>query len=98
MKVENSNITPLSSNKPEAAQPVKGGGRSVDQAGAAASRDRAELSERARLLAKAKTALEETPDVDMERIHDLQKLVESGAYDIPFDELARLLMAKLGKE
>jgi len=70
----------------------------VDQAGATAPRDRAELSERARLLAKAKAALEETPDVDMERIHDLQKMIQTGAYEIPYDELARLLLAKLGIE
>jgi flagellar biosynthesis anti-sigma factor FlgM len=53
------------------------------------------VSERARLLAKARVSLNETPDVRSEKVDTLREKIETGNYPVPYDELARRLMPQV---
>lgn len=58
-------------------------------------KDQAELSESARLLARALNEADETPAARAEQVRLLKEQVEAGAYEIPHEELARRLLAHL---
>ncbi len=61
-------------------------------------KDQASLSEAARLLAKARLALVERPELRDELIQSLQEKIQAGEYDVPFDELAAKLLEQLQAE
>ncbi len=96
MKVENNYINPLSTNKADGSLPVKNQSRSTEPAASGVEKDRADLSEQARVLGKARTALDETPQVDQQRVEEIQQRYQSGEYKINFEELARRLLTRLG--
>jgi flagellar biosynthesis anti-sigma factor FlgM len=99
MKIDSLSPNPLSSNPSEGAGQVKNSGH-ADQGsrvqGAGAS-DRADLSDRARLLAKARTSFQNTPDINQEKVADVKKRVDSGTYSIPTDQLVRRLLHRLNQ-
>ncbi len=64
------------------------------QTGPLSGKDRASLSEQARLLARAHTALEETEEQRSDRVSALKEQIATGNYEIPVDELARRLAAR----
>jgi negative regulator of flagellin synthesis FlgM len=95
MKIDNNGISPLSSKPTDPAQrperkPVNGEVSSVNQ-----SRDKAELSDNARLLSKARTALENVPDVRADKVAQVSQQVQSGDYSIRLDEIARRLIGRV---
>jgi flagellar biosynthesis anti-sigma factor FlgM len=96
MKIENSNINPLSTNKAEASYQIDKQTRSVDGVSSTQDKDKAELSDKGRILSKARTALNETPDVNTEKVSMLQSMINSGSYQIPFSDLANRLLGRLG--
>jgi negative regulator of flagellin synthesis FlgM len=102
MKVENSGITPLPPNMSEAAHNVDKTGRIGEQSlsvDATGSKDKAEFSNKARELVKARTAFDETPEVRNERVKQLKDQIETGAYEISYDNLAlRLRSIIINKE
>ncbi len=51
-------------------------------------KDKASFSDDARILAKSRTALDETPDIRSERVEQLRQEIASGEYKIPVQELA----------
>jgi negative regulator of flagellin synthesis FlgM len=53
------------------------------------------LSVRARLLSAARAALAEAPDVRADKVDALRQAVETGTYQVPYDRLARRLVARL---
>ncbi|MBM4423047.1 MAG: flagellar biosynthesis anti-sigma factor FlgM [Chloroflexi bacterium] len=55
--------------------------------------DHASLSERARLLQRARTALEASSDVDYERVNKAREAVTNGTYKIDLRSLADKLMS-----
>ena len=61
-------------------------------------KDQASLSEAARLLAKARSALVEQPELRDELIQSLQEKIQAGEYDVPVDELAAKLLEQLQAE
>ncbi len=90
MKIENNNLNPIVPNhKPDGIQPA---GKGTHAVSAGAKTDRAELSEQARLLLKARLAAQETPDVRPERVESLKQRITDGTYTIPIQELAGRLM------
>lgn len=95
MKVENNSINPLLPNKAEGSRPVERQSQPGEASSISGAKDKAELSERARLLAKARVKLAESPDVDMERIERLQQKIREGTFSIPYEELARRLLPHL---
>lgn len=76
----------------------KSAGRdSVDKSAGSASnlsgKDQATLSEGARLLAESLAALNNAPEVRADLVAQLRSQIESGEYEIPYDELAKKLAA-----
>lgn len=61
------------------------------RADAMAGKDQATLSERARLLAKARAGLDEIPEVRSEKVDALRQQVEDGIYQIPIEQLVKRL-------
>jgi flagellar biosynthesis anti-sigma factor FlgM len=95
MKIENTGIQPLSTKKTENALPVEKREGLSETGTVRAGKDKVEMSENARLLAKARATLSDTESADAERIALLKQQVESGDYTIQVGELARKLLAKL---
>lgn len=95
MKIEPTGLQPLSTKKTENATPVEKREELSEAESARAGKDKVEMSENARLLAKARTTLSDTESADAERIALLKQQVESGDYTIQVGELARKLLAKL---
>lgn len=96
MKIENSNINPLSTGKTDASYSIDKQSRQVDHVSSTQEKDKAELSSKAKILSKARIALNETPDVNTEKVNRLQESITSGTYQIPFSDLANRLLGKLG--
>jgi flagellar biosynthesis anti-sigma factor FlgM len=95
MKIENTSMLPLSSKSTESAKPVEKKDSLKATRSAHAGQDKAEMSENARLLAKARTALGNVDETDTERVAALRKQIESGDYTVQVSELARKLVAKI---
>ncbi len=95
MKIENTGIQPLSTKKTENATPVEKREELSETGKVRAGKDKVEMSENARLLAKARATLGDTESADAERLALLKQQVESGDYTIQVGDLARKLLAKL---
>lgn len=99
MKIENNSISPTGRSHSDGISPVDkgqarhGGSREVD---GQQSKDRATLSNEAQLLAKTMVALSGTTDVRMERVEALRVQLMENKYQIPYQELARQLIGRLG--
>lgn len=94
MKIENNGISSLSTQSTEAAQRAErkssaGGAGRVQQ-----GHDKAELSESARLLAKARAQMDSQDSVRSERLDEIRQQVNNGDYTIQVEELARRLMVR----
>jgi flagellar biosynthesis anti-sigma factor FlgM len=99
MKIDSLSPNPLSSNPSEGAGQVKNSGHTEQGSrvqGAGAS-DRADLSDRARLLGKARAAFQNTSEVNQEKVADIKQRVDSGTYTVPADQLARRLLHRLNQ-
>lgn len=97
MKIENSHLNQTPIQRPENSHPVSGAGQSQASEKSKRSEDRADLSERARLLAQAHSAIENIPaDQDRDtRVEELRDKVSSGSYTVPVKDLARKLLERL---
>lgn len=94
MKIENTGIQPLSTKPPEKPTSVEKREELSETESTHAGQDKVEMSENARLLAKARAALGNSENADTERLALLKKQVESGDYTVQVSDLARKLMAK----
>ncbi|MDR3578319.1 MAG: flagellar biosynthesis anti-sigma factor FlgM [Anaerolineaceae bacterium] len=95
MKIENSGITSLPSNKAESSQRTDKNNRSADVQTLGGDKDKAVVSDNARLLAKARTALDKSAETSDEKVNQLRSQVESGDYTLKIDEVAKKLAAHL---
>ncbi len=98
MKIENQGLNPTDCSKPKTARPVENDPRGAGQRVHLPHLDRkdeAALSEVARLMSKARLALDETPEVRTERIAALQEQVQNDMYEVPIEALARQLASRL---
>ena len=95
MKIENTNLSPLSSKPTEFAKRVEKKESLKNARSVRGGPDKVEMSEDARLLAKARAALGNTEDLDTEKLAGLRKQIESGDYTVQVTELARKLAARL---
>jgi len=94
MKIENNGSTPVS---PKKVDNVSSAGKKSPlqrTANVAMGKDHAEVTENARLLAKARMSLDSLENVENDRIEMLRREIESGSYQIPVEDLARRLLAK----
>ncbi len=93
MKIEHSGMDPISAGRAEAARPVDPS-RSAGEAArwrTEENRDRAWVSERARLLAAARAELAKAEEVRQDRVEEMRKALEAGTYQVPHTALARRL-------
>ena len=95
MKIENNNMLPLSAKPAEVATPVEKKEETNEAASIRSRQDRVEMSDNARLLAKARTALGNVEETDSERLTMLKDQIASGDYTVKVSELARKLLATL---
>jgi flagellar biosynthesis anti-sigma factor FlgM len=96
MKIENSNLSPLFSKPTDSARRVEKKEVSRNTQAIRSGQDRVEMSEDARLLAKARLAMNSiSDDTNNEKISELREKIESGDYTVQVTELARRLAAKL---
>jgi flagellar biosynthesis anti-sigma factor FlgM len=58
--------------------------------------DQAALSEQARVLNKARAAIDTIPEVRTEKVSALRDQINSNSYKVPFEELAHRLLVRLG--
>jgi flagellar biosynthesis anti-sigma factor FlgM len=95
MKIENTSLSPLSSKPAESTKRVEKKDSLKNTRSVHAGQDKAEMSENARLLAKARAALGNVDETETERVAALRKQIESGDYTVQVSELARKLVAKI---
>jgi negative regulator of flagellin synthesis FlgM len=95
MKIENTGLQPLSAKPTKNANPIERREELNETESVRGGQDKVEMSENARLLAKARAALGNTESADSERIAQLKQQVESGDYTVQVGDLARKLIAKL---
>jgi len=95
MKIENTNLSPLSSKPMESAKRVEKKDALKDVRSVRTGQDKVEMSEEARLLAKARVALGNVDDTNTEKLATLRGQIESGDYTVQVNELARKLAARL---
>ena len=94
MKIENTNLSPLSSKPTESAKRIEKKDTPKDVKSIQAGQDKVEMSEDARLLAKARAALGNVEENNAEKLATLRRQIESGDYTVQVHELARKLAAK----
>ena len=98
MKIENSGLNRISRQETEAAAALEKNNPHTDPAAGverSGGKDRATLSERARVLARARVALDETPEVRTEKVGKLRDEIESGSYQPPLQEVVKRLASQV---
>ncbi len=94
MKIENTSLQPLSAKPTTNTVPIERREEVNETETVRSGQDKVEMSENARLLAKARAALGNTENTDAERLALIKQQIESGDYTIQVSELARKLTAK----
>jgi flagellar biosynthesis anti-sigma factor FlgM len=94
MKIETTGLQTLSATPTKNANSIDKREEVNETESVHAGNDKVEMSENARLLAKARAAMSNTENADAERIALLKQQVESGDYTIQVGDLARKLLAK----
>jgi flagellar biosynthesis anti-sigma factor FlgM len=94
MKITNNGLNPINTPKTETSSTVGKTGQGSETA-PIEKRDRAELSEQARIMLKSKNRLGELDAAQNERIEELRKSIETGNYQVPVEKLASILTARL---
>ena len=94
MKIENNQTQSVAFRKTEQAQ-AAGRSEGTQHAGKTSQRDRAELSESARLFASARAAYDTVPGASEEKLAELRDAVQNGTYSVPVQDLARAIAARL---
>jgi len=95
MKIENNLLNQLQANKTESAQQVEKQQKQSEQTSRTSQKDSLEVSEKARLLSKARAALDGVDEVRAQKVNDLKELVNQGDYKVPHEELAKRLAAHI---
>jgi negative regulator of flagellin synthesis FlgM len=95
MKIENNGLNRLSKNEAENANSVErsnqnGDASSLNKLG---GKDQATLSDRGRILSKARVAMDDVADVRAERVAPLRAQIESGQYQIPYADILKKIVS-----
>jgi flagellar biosynthesis anti-sigma factor FlgM len=94
MKIEPTGLQPLSVKPAEKSASVEKREEIGEADSARAGKDKVEMSENARLLAKARAALGNTETADAERLALLKQQIGSGDYTVQVGDIARKLLGK----
>lgn len=98
MKVENNNPNQINHLRRNQVDQVENVERSPDRAKETdrlKGKDRLALSERARLVAVARSQMENTPDVRSDKVNELKSNIDTDAYQVPYEKLANILQNRL---
>lgn len=98
MKVDNSNVNRLSRNETEGASPLERNNNLSETASNVegfSGKDKATLSDRARLLAKARVAMDETPETRSEKVDQLRVDIQTGNYKVPYAEVVNRVLSQV---
>jgi flagellar biosynthesis anti-sigma factor FlgM len=94
MKIENNGISPLTPKPTNPTQRSEGKSSGQGVKGASQSYDRTELSENARLLARARVAVDGVEDApESEQVQKLRGQVQDGSYQVQLESIAKRLIA-----
>lgn len=93
MKIENNPMLPLSAKPTETAKEIEKKEDLNEVATVRSGQDRLEMSDNARLLAKARTALGSVSDVNSDRVSQLKEQVANGSYTVRIGDLAKRLLS-----
>ena len=98
MKIENNGSDQLAHIGSKDARPIDKSSNdgSAQNLSALQEKDIATLSTRAKLMAKARTSLDEVPEVRADRVDKLREQILNGMYEVPYEQLADLLIKYLG--
>ncbi len=94
MKIEPTGLQPLTPKQTEKTASVEKRDELAESESTRAGQDKVEMSKNARLLAKARAALDSSESANAERIALLKQQVESGDYTIQVGDIARKLLGK----
>ena len=94
MKIENSGISPLTSKPTDASTRVDKKDERKNVQTVRSSQDKAEMSDNARVLAKARVALSNVSETNTDRIARIKNQIASGEYSIQVTDIARKLVAR----
>ena len=89
MKIENNPLNRIPNQGP--VEPLHTEGKAAPT-GASKEKYKAELSDQARIMAKAYQTVRETPDTRSERVSELKQRVNDGNYTVSVKKLARNLL------
>ena len=95
MKIDNNHLNTLNAQKSESLQQVEKQQRMVENTQQTQQRDRLELSDKARLLAKARLELDETQDVNQNKVEALKEAINQGTYQIPYADVAKKILGNI---
>ena len=93
--IENNPISSMSTKSTDQLQSVEKKTRPVETQQVEKNRDKAEVSENAKLLAKAASALNDSSPVENSRVQEITKQVQEGTYTVPVSKLASVLAERL---
>jgi negative regulator of flagellin synthesis FlgM len=97
MKVENNGLNAYNRTQLEGIRQADKEAHTSEAARAEgfAGKDQAILSERAQLLAKARAAFAEQPEIREEIVSDVRERIQAGKYEVKAESLADKLLANL---
>ena len=97
MKVENGGLKPIVTGKTESLHQVDAYTQQAKLApnGTSGTKDTANVSEKAVMLAKAHSNLTNIPDVRMEQVNSIKQSIMDGTYTISPEKLASVLLKHL---
>jgi len=95
MKIDNNHLNPLNTQKTENLQQVEKQQRMLENTQSSPQRDRLELSEKARLLSKARMEMDETQDINQGKVERLKEAINQGTYQIPYAEVAKKILGNI---
>ncbi len=101
MKIENTQANRLTQKQAENTGEVEKTSRPIGQEKqpkGLTGKDRASLSENARLLARARTHLDESPQARADVVNTLKEQIASGTYQPPLEELVQRLLRHLNSK
>jgi len=95
--IENNPISSISPKSADDIQPADKKMRLADQQPLEKKQDKVELSDKAKLLSKATSALNNSSMIEDERIAQITQQVQEGTYQVPVSILADILIERFYK-
>ena len=93
--IEDNPISSLSSTPADQLQPADKKPHPIEHQSLEKEHDKVELSDKAKLLSKAASALNDSPDIKSDKVERVTQQVQDGTYQVPVSKLASVLLGRL---